>query len=236
MTLESQDTESPVGLVAGTADLPGDAIRVRKLSLNASFTDGAQWPPSAPNKPKLQPIFVTIALSHSIAAAAATDNLEHSINYSTVSNLAIDACQSRAFTSTEDLVDELHKRCAAAFPGVPRFEVTVTRPKGLLQPGSVEVTSVRSRNAANFEETLAILGMECIPIIGINDCERVQRQSVRFDVHVRRTAPTSSSGPGFAFRDLYLGILNVRIIHLVIAGELADEAECRPLMRRGTLR
>ena len=59
-----------------------DQIRVKNLQLTAAFTDGAQWPVSAPNKAKLQPIEVTVSLAHSISVAAAGDDLQHSINYS----------------------------------------------------------------------------------------------------------------------------------------------------------
>ena len=99
-------------------ELPEDTIRVKNLSLTASFTDGAQWQPSAPNKAKLQPISITLSISLPTSVAAASDNLAHSISYSDLAKIATEIAGSKAFTSTEELVYEIHARCAAQFPGI----------------------------------------------------------------------------------------------------------------------
>ncbi|KAF7790607.1 hypothetical protein EIP86_001563 [Pleurotus ostreatoroseus] len=181
--------------------------RARNISLTASFTDGAQWPPSAAGKAKLQPIFVTLTASHSIAVAAANDDLNHSINYSTLCNIAIDVSKSRSFSSSEDFVDEVQKRCFFQFPGVQAFTVTLKRPKALLQPAVTEVTWSKARGTKSMLCIFAILGMEGLPIVGINPCERVQKQAVKFDICARRSTPTSEQSESFPFRGLYLNIL-----------------------------
>ncbi|GJE93377.1 Dihydropteroate synthase [Phanerochaete sordida] len=184
-----------------------DTIRVKNISLLASFTDGAQWP-SDPPKAKLQPIELTVAIAHSIAAAALTDDLDHSINYSTVCKTAIAAGQSRAFASSEDCVNHVIAACFDSHKEVQTLTVTLRRPKALLQPAFTELTCSRRRGSSSSTEELAIRNLEAQPIVGINDCEREQAQLVRFDVQVQRTSQNFHSETPFPFRDVALNVIN----------------------------
>lgn len=105
-----------------------DTIRVRSISVLASFTDGAQWP-SDGLKAKLQPIELTVAISHSVASAALTDDLDHSINYSTICKTAIAAAQSRNFASSEDCIEHVISACFGGHKEVQALTVTCGGPR-----------------------------------------------------------------------------------------------------------
>ncbi|PSR75668.1 hypothetical protein PHLCEN_2v8959 [Hermanssonia centrifuga] len=193
-------------LQRSTSNLGQDVIRVRNLLLTISFTDGAQWPTSPP-KSKLQPTYITLTITHSIARAALTDDLALSINYSTICATITEVSRSKSFGSSEDLADHIVGQCFELFPEVQQFTVLVTRPKALLQPAFTEYTCTRERGRESFSDILSIRGLECYPIVGINACEREQEQLVRFDVTVHRTCSNSKRGVFFPYRELSLRIL-----------------------------
>ncbi len=124
-------------LQRSTSNLGQDVIRVRNLLLTISFTDGAQWPTSPP-KSKLQPTYITLTITHSIARAALTDDLALSINYSTICATITEVSRSKSFDTSEDLAAHIVGQCFELFPEVQQFTVLVTRPKALLQPAFTE--------------------------------------------------------------------------------------------------
>ena len=193
--------------------IPQDTIRVRNISVLASFTDGAQWP-SSPPKPKLQPIQVTLSINHSIASTALMDDLDHSINYSTVCKTAIAVAQSRDFSCSEDCVNNIIDACFQEHGEIHTMSVTLTRPKALLQPASVLFSSTRRRGITESIEELAIHGLECYPIVGVNECEREQTQLVRFDISMQRRTNGYDAELVFPFRELALKLVNVCAAHL----------------------
>lgn len=146
-----------------------------------SFTDGAQWAASPP-RPKLQPAYVTLEIWHSVSQAAATDGLDHTINYSTVCKTVIEASTVRPFSAAEDFVQYALDKCYADHPQVHSLTLRLGRPKALLQPACSEITVSSDRGSAASIESYRISNLECFPIVGVNDCERLQTQLVRFDL------------------------------------------------------
>ncbi|KAI0701830.1 Dihydropteroate synthase-like protein [Cytidiella melzeri] len=157
-----------------------DVIRVKNILLTTSFTDGAQW--AASTKPKLQPAYVVLTIHHSIAEVAATDNLELTINYSTVCKTIIEAANARPFTSSEDFLHHALDKCFAEHSQVHSAELQVLRPRALLQPASTAVLASGTRGLSHSIQHYSITGLECSTIVGVNDCEREQTQLVCFDI------------------------------------------------------
>ena len=87
---------------------------------------------------------------------------------------------------------------------------TLWRPKALLQPASIRMTSSRRRGSSSTTEELAILKLETQPIVGVNACEREQVQLVRFDISMQRTTQGHDSITQFPFREVALNVVNVR--------------------------
>ena len=168
-----------------------------------------------------------MAINHSIASAALTDELEYSINYSTVCKTAIAAVNSRDFASTEDCVHHIIDSCFRDHQDVHSLTVTLTRPKALLQPASVQLSSSRKRGITGSLEQLSIHSLETYPIVGINACEREQTQLVRFDVSMQRSTNGYDSGTPFPFRDLALRLVKVNL-HGVILNTITLTQHVRP--------
>lgn len=191
-----------------------DTIRVNNISILAAFTDGAQWP-GDPSKPKLQPITLTLSINHSIASTAHTDNLDLSINYSTVCKTAIDVATSRAFRSCEDIVDQIFTTIFERHAQVKALKISLSRPKALQQPAYAEFSSFSSRGQPGAAEVLSLRQLECHPIVGVNLCEREQTQAVRFDLSMRRSTRTPHQAPPFPFRALSRKVVDVRLGHRI---------------------
>ncbi|KAK7676103.1 hypothetical protein QCA50_020943 [Cerrena zonata] len=187
-----------VGSAPGT-----DVIRIKNLHQMASFTDGAQWEsPSA----KVQPVNITLEIKHDITRTAETDDLTHSINYSSVSKTISTSCQVTDFDSLESLFDYARDRTFEEHDDVHHIHLEIQRPRGLLYPATTAIRA-EARRSANTPsaEQLSISNLEIRTIIGINDCEREETQLVRFDlIFHRRTRPTSV----FPFRNLERSIRN----------------------------
>lgn len=92
---------------------------------------------------------------------------------------------------------------------VQSLTVSLTRPKALLQPASIELSSSRSRGATESLELLFIYNLATFPIVGINACEREQTQLVRFDISMQRSTHGYSADAVFPFRELALNLVNV---------------------------
>lgn len=157
-----------------------DVIRVKNLELMVAFSDGAQWPSE---KPKVQPVYFTITIPHDVSQSAEKDDLRFSINYSTICRTITQACENTVFASTEFLCDAVLERCFEAHDVIGGIELLVCRPRALLHPASTSVRVSRSRNQVRpppLQFTLS--NLEVRTIVGVNTCEREERQLVRADV------------------------------------------------------
>ncbi|KAI0787017.1 Dihydropteroate synthase-like protein [Abortiporus biennis] len=165
-----------------------DVIRVRNLSVIASFNDGAQWP-SSNNKSKSQPLNITLTIVHDITKTAETDDLVHSIDYSSICKTLVETSSSRDFNSIECLTDYLLDQVLSKHQDVEEISISVTRTRALLHPAATRIRTSRRRPATtqqligqdNLEE-IGIIDLECRTIVGINPCEREESQIVTFDI------------------------------------------------------
>lgn len=172
-----------------------DVIRVDNLTIMVPFTDGAQWPAT---EPKVQPVRVSLTIPHDLRPTAETDDLTHSIDYSAVLSLLVNNC-STPVDSLEDLADRIFNLVFTAYPEIQDIHVHIVRPKSLLHAESTGVDIRRSRKSGVLSERVFIENLECQLIVGINACEREEKQRVRLNISidgdVGRKAP-------FPFKDV----------------------------------
>ncbi|KAI0089414.1 Dihydropteroate synthase-like protein [Irpex rosettiformis] len=176
-----------------------DVIRVKNILLTPSFTDGAQW---ASQKAKSQPAYATLSIEHSISGAAATDDLALTINYSTVCKTVVEATKTRPFASSEDFLQYALDRCFAEHTPVNSISIEIVRPKALLQPACYTVMASGVRGSPYHLQRYSITRLQSSPIVGVNDCERVQTQLVQFDITWKPKVSELSLNKPFAVRSL----------------------------------
>ncbi|KAI0301294.1 Dihydropteroate synthase-like protein [Russula brevipes] len=176
-----------------------DVIRVRNLLLLAHVADGAQWP-SPTSTPVRQPVRVSIDVPHDLRCAASRDDISKSINYGTLSKrvlASVDAEHPSAppptFRSLEQLADHIFRACFGAFP----------EPRALPYADAVRVRSSRTRDGdgawSTVPDRLSIERLACNLVVGLNPCEREDRQLVCFDVDISTALEPESA---FDFRRL----------------------------------
>ncbi|KAI0032075.1 Dihydropteroate synthase [Vararia minispora EC-137] len=142
-----------------------DSVRVEDLQLIASVADGAQWP-SAAGAPEKQPILVSLEIPHDLRGAASADDISQSVNYGTLSRI------------------------------LSSLEIAVTKPRALPYVESVGITSRLKRFGGRVgSDRFTLRGLACILIVGLNSCEREDKQDVRFDLTISRELNSASPFP-----------------------------------------
>jgi dihydroneopterin aldolase len=147
---------------------------------------------------------VSISVSHDLRRAAESDDISKSINYGSLSKRVLasvvhsdpsmgssQSCQQPAFFSCiERLVDHVFATCFDAFPEIQRVALDVVKPRALTYADAVRVRSERARDGSRLTPDLfSIERLSCNVIIGLNRCEREDKQLVCFDVDVSTTVP-----------------------------------------------
>ncbi len=188
-----------------------DTIRVCDLLLLAHVADGAQWP-SPTSTPVRQPVRVSISVPYDLRPAAASDDISQSINYGALSKRVLasvvedeeDSASTSStpttsarqcqFRSLERLADHIFATCFAAFPEIGRVSLDVVKPRALPYADAVRVRSERARDGCSRRlapERFEIVRLACNVVVGLNPCEREDKQLVYFDVDVS-TRPLTS--------------------------------------------
>ncbi|KAF7319438.1 Folic acid synthesis protein [Mycena chlorophos] len=168
----------------------GDKIRVNDLLLTVPLVGGAVWPKTK-GQAALQPFLVSLVVPFDVSAAAATDDLRHTINYSLLCSLLRQAFndQTQPLGSLEDLVsgifDALFGREDLALNEV---HLKLVQPRAPLNCKSVriEANAKRVSNSTWIVEEMrhCCEDIQCLTIVGVNDCEREERQVVRINVSI----------------------------------------------------
>ncbi|KAK6517158.1 trifunctional dihydropteroate synthetase [Arthrobotrys conoides] len=150
-----------------------DFIAVNELALPAVVgLDG--W-----HKPKLQPLLVSLRIKTSVGLAGSTDHLIHSINYGTVCKKALEIVQKSQFVSLEHLAETLAAKVLGDELRGQWVYVKVEQPKTLLRADSAALEIVRRKDGVQeTQDKVYIKNLRIATIIGINDCERLERQQV----------------------------------------------------------
>jgi dihydroneopterin aldolase/2-amino-4-hydroxy-6-hydroxymethyldihydropteridine diphosphokinase/dihydropteroate synthase len=177
------------------APLPSDKVLVTSLALPVRLLSGDHW--SRPSLPA--PHLLSFTLHHSLAASGATDTLPSTINYSSASKAVAKVVDGRDWPSLE--------ACAGAAVGELRalgargqVEVKLEAQKLLVASrAAVEIVSLGEGGPESRSMALSEIVVRCI--IGINPCERVEKQLVHLDVSFPLPAG-SAEGGGFPHKRL----------------------------------
>ena len=175
------------------------------LALTVSFADGSRWPA---NPPHAQPVLDSFSLAHDLRAAAAGDDLDHSINYSTLAKGVAALVEAEVFPSLEALCDRVCDAYAREYAHVPAFTVRVRRTKALLYGAAfgVEITKLGA-DVPPREEKVFLEDVVAHAVVGIHPHERERRQRVRVNVEVTRKCPRLAP---LDFRTLEQKVFDVR--------------------------
>jgi dihydroneopterin aldolase/2-amino-4-hydroxy-6-hydroxymethyldihydropteridine diphosphokinase/dihydropteroate synthase len=136
---------------------------------------------------------VSISVPYDLRRAAHSDDISQSINYGSLSKRVLASVDSSSsgqvisFRSLERLVDHVFATCFDAFPTIRRVALDVVKPRALPYADAVRVRSERARDGSRLaQDRFSIERLSCNVIVGLNQCEREDKQLVRFDVEVRR--------------------------------------------------
>lgn len=154
----------------------------------ATVGDGAQWP-NENGEPKKQPLTISLTVPYDLKPSAAFDDVEKSVNYGTLSRALLKVVDDGAkFTSLEALLDAFFNACFTTFPDVPEAEVSLMKTRAMPYAESVAIHSRRLRTGARLQpDRFSLNKLACNLIVGLNPCEREDKQLVYFDVDIERT-------------------------------------------------
>jgi dihydroneopterin aldolase/2-amino-4-hydroxy-6-hydroxymethyldihydropteridine diphosphokinase/dihydropteroate synthase len=181
-----------------------DEIRVNDLSLTVLVDGGASWPSS---KPKLQPVLVSLVIAFDISKVAETDDLSFSIDYSDISKQLTEAVSGESYSSLEALSDSIFHFAFRHWSDISELSVKVLQMKSPIHSQAIGLESSQIRGETLYNDRYFVQGLTCQAILGVNACERVEKQNVSINLSVERQR--RSSGP-FDFRVLTRRIYDVR--------------------------
>ncbi|KDQ56667.1 hypothetical protein JAAARDRAFT_58960 [Jaapia argillacea MUCL 33604] len=182
-------------MMSSSSPAPMDRIQINDLTLHVPFLDGANWPSSEPTS---QPVQLTLSFPYDLSKVAESDELQYSINYASICSTLTSAMSSGPFISLENLTERILDLCTRTHPEIQDVDLVIRRSKASLYCKAIGLHLSRSHSNDNPRREVFIEDLECPAIIGINPCERVQKQIVRFNVSTSRT---TVKGP-FDFRGL----------------------------------
>ncbi len=172
-----------------------DAIRVKDRLLNVSLASGARWP-AKPGQGTLQPMTFSISIFHDVAPASATDDLNLSIDYSSISKKlgsvfsgSEPTGESVPYGTIEDVVSRALEVVQDALTNttVTEVQARVTQLKAPLHCKEVGIEARSIRNDGKWEISRInhfITDFVCPTIIGVNDVEREEQQNVVINISV----------------------------------------------------
>lgn len=151
-----------------------DKIIVRGLRFSATVgTD--RW-----EKIRPQPLVVSIYLETKLSRAGESDNVEHTIDYGTLSKKVLKLCDGMEFPSLSTLVDAVAD-LVLAYDGAERVCVEAEALNQFRLAHSLRVCITRTCRSAEGHpvEIKTSIKELCMPvIIGVNDIERKFKQNV----------------------------------------------------------
>jgi dihydroneopterin aldolase/2-amino-4-hydroxy-6-hydroxymethyldihydropteridine diphosphokinase/dihydropteroate synthase len=153
---------------------------------------------------------VSVSVPHDLRLAAAGDDISKSINYGSLSKRILASVEdpSSEFGSLEHFLDHIFLTCFGAFPEIREMSIDVVKPRALPYAEGVRILSSRARDGSRLApDCLSIQRLSCNLIVGLNPCEREDKQLVYFDVDI---SALHEAGNGFDFRRLAKEIHQVR--------------------------
>ncbi|KAL2046309.1 hypothetical protein N7G274_001756 [Stereocaulon virgatum] len=164
-----------------------DTISLRGLSISATIG------PDAWNRPgKSQPLVLSLYLTIDTTFAASSDNVAHTFSYGQMYKDVDAKIRGKDFESIDHLTSEISS-LAGNWPG-ETLKIVALAPKALLRvEGGFGKEVVLRRGEVNMEEFEQLLwqveshewflvGLKVACIIGVNEHERIERQTVSIDL------------------------------------------------------
>jgi dihydroneopterin aldolase / 2-amino-4-hydroxy-6-hydroxymethyldihydropteridine diphosphokinase / dihydropteroate synthase len=166
-----------------------------------------------------QPVRVSVSIPYDLRAAAEGDDILKSINYGSLSKRVLASVEGPSgstctFRSLEHLLDHIFGTCFDAFPEIQHMTLDIVKPRALPYADGIRVLSSRARDGSRLApDRFAIQQLSCNVIVGLNQCEREDKQLVCFDVDISRsTSMTSEPENAFDFRLLARDIRQVSLL------------------------
>ncbi|KIK93006.1 hypothetical protein PAXRUDRAFT_542909 [Paxillus rubicundulus Ve08.2h10] len=169
---------------------PGrDTIGINQLLLTLTITDDHPHG----KETRLQPILLSLAISHDISRSACFDDLTYSINYVSVCSTLAEHLPKIHHASLEALVDHLFDYLFHLHSEIQEASVIAKQVKGPLQPATVSIKATRRRDQLpTVPDEFLLEGLKCPVVIGVEPHERTRKQPLFFDITVRRQRMESS--------------------------------------------
>ncbi|KAJ7846339.1 Dihydropteroate synthase-like protein [Mycena olivaceomarginata] len=170
-----------------------DTISINELILTVPLLTGAIWPKPS-GQAALQPVLISLSIPHDISSTAANDDLSQTINYSLLCSLLRDSLNDKISpletleALTSRIFDVLFLR-SGSDPVVGEVRLKVIQPRAPLNCKAVGVESVATASSGSSWTTdyvKHLCELECSTIIGVNACEREERQNVQVKVSIER--------------------------------------------------
>lgn len=164
-----------------------DIVRINDLLLTVPISTGAHWPQEDLQKVILQPILVSLSIGHDLRTTAFTDDLSHSINYSALySTITENIPSTTPYRDLDAITTRIIGLVGAKFPDVTSLCLRVAQ---ATPPLHCKTIGKEWKGAGPLTDPLTsewvkyfCEDLECHAIVGINDCERVEKQVVRFNI------------------------------------------------------
>ncbi|KAL1748277.1 hypothetical protein HDZ31DRAFT_30003 [Schizophyllum fasciatum] len=171
-----------------------DIIAVNDLLLEVSLLSGSRWPPKQSEKPTAQPILVSVSLPTDVVPAAVGDDLNKSINYSLIASSLRKSVVSGelVFANLEDVLAHILKTLLAQDlalrPCISQIYVSIAQVKPPLHCASVGLEAVAEAGEPGSwtikHKQYFVRDLEIDAIIGVNQCEREEKQIVRLNASI----------------------------------------------------
>jgi len=172
---------------APTSEDGNDLIFVRSLNLKAT-TGVDSW-----RRPKPQPIRLSLWLKTSVALAGSTDHLPYSIHYGTVCSAVTRLVEdsNTTFKSLEHLAEDVAALALGHEIHGGWVKVAIEKPRALLRADSAGISIVRKRGPRGEaqeegEDRVFINDLRLVTIIGVNQCEREEKQNVVINITMHK--------------------------------------------------
>ena len=176
-----------------------DTIYLRNLQLSAVIGSDA-W-----NRPdRAQPIILSIQLQIDTTSAGISDDIKHTFSYGQLCKDITTNVDGKTFISIENLAGDV-TRLAGHWPG-KTLRLQVLAPKAMLRVEGgfgCDLFLRRSETEASGREApdwglesyeWVVRGLKLACIIGVNPHERLEKQNLSIDLHIRKEADSAQYG------------------------------------------
>lgn len=172
-----------------------DVIRVKDRLLDVCLTSGARWP-AKPGQGTLQPMTCSINIFHDVTPASATDDLNLSIDYSSISKKlgsvfpgSGPTAETVPYRSIEAVVAQALEVVQDALTDttVTEVQARVVQLKAPLHCKDVGIEAWSSRINGKWQISKIlhfVTDFVCPTIIGVNDAEREEQQNVAVNISI----------------------------------------------------